>query len=63
MSVRFHRRHGESVELVRDGRTARRVGYKWTSLFTERRLQRDGIWTLKVESRVGYTGCVILLSG
>ena len=60
MSVRFHRRHGEFVELVEDGRTARRVGDVWdnTTLLTERRLQRDEIWTLKVERGVG---CVVYI--
>ena len=60
MSVRFHSRHGEDVELVEDGRTARKVGYGWdnTTLFTERRLQRDEIWTLKVGRGVG---CVVYI--
>ena len=59
MSVRFHRRHGERVQLVEDGRTAQRVGDgRYTTLFTERRLQRDEIWTLKVESEVG---CVVYI--
>ena len=59
MSVRFHRRHGKNVELVEDGRTAQRVGGVWyTTLFTERRLQRDEIWTLKVEIGVG---CVVYI--
>ena len=60
MSVRFHRIHDEKVELVEDGHTARRVGGGWdnTTLYTERRLQRDEIWTLKVESEVG---CVVYI--
>ena len=57
-------RHGENIKLVEDRRTAQRVGYGLCnkSLFTERPLQRDEIWTLKVEREVGYTGCFILLS-
>ena len=60
MSVRFHRRHGEIVKLVEDGRTARSVEDGWdnSTLFTERRLQRDEIWTLKVERGVG---CVVYI--
>ena len=58
MSVRFHRRHDENVKLVEDGRTAQRLGDRWVNtLFTERRLQRDEIWTLKVEREVG---CVVI---
>ena len=59
MSVRFHRRHGKNVKLVEDGRTAQRVRNRlYTTLFTERELQRDEIWTLKVERGVG---CVVYI--
>ena len=54
MSVGFHSKHGEGVEVEDDRRTARMMGdfLSNTTLFTERCIQSREIWTLRVEEGV-----------